>query len=269
MRRILLALCALTLLSGCGGGVDPSFLATAVTNTEQAGGAELAFRMTMHAPGADQEMVMTGTGVEDALGQQAHLNFNVPQLGEMELIADGFTMYMRMEALEAELGKEWMKIDLLRAWEELGIEMDSFSQVGQGASEQLGWLRAVSDGVSEHGRQTVVGVEATHYSATVDLRRYPELVPEAEREVARQSVERLIEISGQSEIPIDVWIDDDQRVRRMEWEQVFSSGGTEVRGEMIAEYVRFGVPVDIDVPDEDDVFDATELGVQEIQRDNP
>jgi hypothetical protein len=34
---------------------------------------------------------------------------------------------------------------------------------------------------------------------------------------------------------------------------------------MIMEYVRFGVPVDIDIPDDDDVFDATDLAVQELE----
>ena len=59
-----------------------------------------------------------------------------------------------------------------------------------------------------------------------------------------------------------VWIDDDQRIRRMEWRnlQVGSVGMT-----MIMEYVRFGVPVDIDIPDDDDVFDATDLAVQELE----
>jgi hypothetical protein len=263
MRRILIALCALTMLSGCGGGVDASLLATAVRNTEQAGGAEIAIRMTMDIGG--QEVVMTGTGVEDAKGQRGHLNMTVPGAGEMEMIADGFTLYMRMDELKAAVGKEWIKMDLTRIGDELGIDMDSLGQVGQGASEQLGWLKAASDGVSEHGTDTVVGVEATHYSATVDLRRYPELAPEGQREIVRESVDRLIELTGQSEIPMDVWIDADQRVRRIEWEQTVREAGTEVRTEMVAEYVRFGVPLDIDIPD--DFIDVTELGLQGLPQD--
>jgi hypothetical protein len=268
MRRILVALCALTLLSGCGGDVDPSLLATAVTNTEQAGGAEVAFQANMHVPGRSEPVVMTGSGVEDALGERASLKFVVPEAGEVEMVADGFTMYMRTGELESQLGKEWLKVDLERAWEAAGIDMDSFG-LNQRPSEQLGLLRTVSDGVTDHGRETVVGVEATHYSATIDLRRYPELAAEKDREVAQRSIDRLIEIGGQSEIPVDVWIDDDQRIRRMQMEMVFSEAGTDVRADMILEYVRFGVPVDIDVPDDDDVFDATELGVQEIQREHP
>lgn len=262
MRRILIALCALTMLSGCGGGVDASLLATAARNTEAAGGAELAVRVTMDAGG--HEMVMTGTGVEDARGRSGHFNLTAPGVGEMEMIADGFTLYMRMDQLQAAVGKEWIKMDLTRIGDELGIDMDSVGQIGQGASEQLGWLRAASDGVSEHGTDTVVGVEATHYSATVDLRRYPDLAPEGRREVVRESVERLIELTGESEIPMDVWIDGDQRVRRIEWEQTIREAGGAVHTETVVEYVRFGVPLDIDVPD--DYVDVTELELQGLQQ---
>lgn len=262
MRRIFVVLCALTMLSGCGGGVDASLLATAARNTEAAGGAELAMRMTMDAGG--QEIVLTGTGVEDARGHSGHVNLTAPGIGEMEMIADGFTLYMRMDQLQAAVGKEWIKMDLTRIGDELGIDMESIGQIGQGASEQLGWLRAASDGVSEHGTDTVVGVEATHYSATVDLRRYPDLAPEGQREVVRKSVERLIELTGQSEIPMDVWIDGDQRVRRIEWEETIREAGGTARIETVVEYVRFGVPLDIDVPD--DYVDVTELELQGLQQ---
>ena len=59
MRRYLLALLALTLLSGCGGGADPSLLATAVRNTEAAGGAEVVFTMRMEAPGLPEPLEMS------------------------------------------------------------------------------------------------------------------------------------------------------------------------------------------------------------------
>ena len=264
MRRILIALCALTMLSGCGGGVDASLLATAVKNTEQAGGAEIALQMTMESP-TGQTVVMTGTGVEDALGRRADITMTVPQAGEMRAIADGFTIYIGMDELESRLGKPWMKVDLMRAWRELGLELDGLAQVGQGASQQLGLLKTVSDGLTDHGRETVVGVEATHYSATVDLRRYPEVVPEAQREAVRQSIDRLIELAGRSEIPVEVWVDDSQRVRRIESEESFGDG---VDGTIVVEYVRFGVPVDIQAPDDDEVFDATDLGVREVQQEH-
>jgi hypothetical protein len=259
MRRILLGLCAALMLGGCGGGgVDASLIATAVRNTEAAGGAEVAFQANIEVPGQSEPLVMTGSGLEDARGEKASLKFSIPQVGEMDMVADGLTMYMRMPMLTDQLGKDWVKIDLERAWEALGIEADGFAQIGQKPSDQLRMLETVSDGVSEHGRDTVVGVQATHYSATIDLRDYP-----------GQDLDKLIELTGQSEIPVDVWVDDDQRIRRMRWVQVMRQGDVEVRGEMTAEYVRFGVPVDIEIPDGDDVLDATDLAVQQLEQGRP
>jgi hypothetical protein len=252
MRRLLLALLALTLLGGCGGG-DASLLATAVRNTEAAGGAEIAFQMTFPAPAGGQPVVMTGSGVEDLAEQRARIEMQVPGAGDMELIADGLVMYIHFAALTQELGgREWMKLDLEHAYESLGIDMGGLGQVGQGTSEQLRMLGEVSDGITDEGREQVRGVETTHYSATVDLRESPD-----------DDIEKIIELTGQSEIPVDVWIDDNQRVRRMEWKQSVAKG--QEPGTIVAEYVRFGVPVDIDIPDDDDVFDATDLAVQGLE----
>ena len=68
---------------------------------------------------------------------------------------------------------------------------------------------------------------------------------------------------------MDVWIDADQRVRRMTWNQSMRHGSVEVKMEITAEYVRFGVPVDVQVPDEGDVFDATELVQRQMEQTQP
>lgn len=253
MRRLLLALSALTLLSGCG-GVDASLLATAAHNTQAAGGAEVAIRGEMQMPGTGQPFVMTGSGVEDAKAQRAQLTMQVPGAGELEAVSDGLTMYFRSELFGNALGgKEWMKLDARRTNESLGIDTSALGQVGQSGTAQLKLLEQVSGGVTDEGREQVVGVDATHYSATIDLRNYP-----------GQDLQKLIDLTGQSEIPVDVWIDDDQRVRRMEMELQFAPGQGPLK--MIVEYVRFGVPVDIDIPDDDDVFDATDLAIQGLNQ---
>jgi hypothetical protein len=271
MRRYLLALLALTLLSGCGGGgADPSLFAAAVRNTEAAGGAEIVFSMRMEAPGLPQPFEMSGHGVEDASTRRGHFTFESPMTGSMEMVSDDMTMYMRSDLFAAALGgKDWMKIDMKRAMSSFGLDLGASGQFGQSASEQLRMLRAVSGDVSEEGHEQVAGVDTTHYSATVDLRRYPDVMPEDQREAARKGVERLIELSGQSEFPMGVWIDGDQRVRRMTWQQEMRQGSVEVKMDITAEYVRFGVPVDVDVPDDDDVFDATDLVLQQMEQAQP
>jgi hypothetical protein len=46
-------------------------------------------------------------------------------------------------------------------------------------------------------------------------------------------------------------------------------GPVEVKMDITAEYVRFGVPVDVDVPDDEEVFDATDLAVQQMEQAQP
>jgi hypothetical protein len=270
MRRYLLALLALTLLGGCGGAADPSLFATAVRNTEAAGGAEIVFSMWMEAPGMSEPLEMSGNGVEDASKRRGHFTFESPMTGSMEVVSDDMTVYMRSDLFAAALGgKDWMKLDLRRAMSSFGLDLGSSGQFGQSAAEQLRMLRAVSGDVSEEGHDQVAGTDTTHYSATVDLRRYPDVMPEEQRDAARKGVERLIEMTGQSEIPMDVWIDGDQRVRRMTWNQSIRQGSTEMKMEVSAEYVRFGVPVDVQVPDEADVFDATDLVQRQMEQAQP
>jgi hypothetical protein len=163
-----------------------------------------------------------------------------------------------------------MKLDMKRATSSFGLDLGGSGQVGQSAAEQLRMLRAVSGEVTEDGHEQVAGSETTHYSATVDMRRrYPDVMPEEQREAARKGVERLIELTGQSEIPMDVWIDGDERVRRMTWKQSMRQGPVDVKMDITAEYVRFGVPVDIDVPDAGDVFDATDLVLRRLEQAQP
>lgn len=270
MRRYLLALLALTLLGGCGGAADSSLLAAAVRNTEAAGGAEIVFSMRMEGQGLPEPIEMSGRGVEDASRRSGHFTFESPLTGTMEMVSDDLTMYMRSELFAAALGgKEWMKIDMKRATSSFGLDLGGSGQIGQSAAEQLRMLRAVSGDVSEEGHEQVSGTETTHYSATVDLRRYPDVMPEEQREAASKGVERLIEMTGASEIPMDVWIDGEERVRRMMWEQSMRQGPLDVKMNITAEYVRFGVPVDIDVPDNGDVFDATDLVLQRLEQAQP
>jgi hypothetical protein len=247
MRRFLLALCALTLLAGGCGGADGSLLATAVQNTEDAGGAEVAFQMEIEMPGVAQPIVMTGSGVEDAKNELVSLTFEAPPpVGRMDLVQQGLTAYVRSDVFSGlGGGKEWMKMDLEEIGSSMGLDMSELPTV-QTASDQLRMLEATSDGITEHGTETVRGEQTTHYSATVDVERMP-------------NGEQLAEISGLDEMPVDVWIDSEDRIRRVEVKQEMNTAGVQMGMHIAVEYVRFGVPVDVDVPSDDEVFDVSEL----------
>ena len=183
----------------------------------------------------------------------------------MELVADGFTLYVGMDELESRLGKPWMKIDLMRARKELGHRAGRPRPRRTGRLQQLGLLKTASDGLTDHGRETVVGVEATHYSATVDLRRYPEWFPSRS---ARRCVGAW---TGSSSSPARArfrWTYGSMTCNGSGASSRRRSFGDGVDGKIVVEYVRFGVPVDIEAPDDDEVFDATTLGIQEARQEH-
>jgi hypothetical protein len=281
MRRRSLVLClvASLLVAGCGGGVDAALLATAVQKTQDAGGAELAFQLEMEIPGLAEPVVMTGSGVEDAKRRLGQVEFDMSALAElpgaaalckgdcgMQVVTDGSAVYMQSALFASQLGgKQWMKIDLERVGSAMSLPMQN-GMTSPSASEQLRMLGSISGGVSDEGSEVVRGEQATHYKAEVDLRKTADALPPAQRETARQGIDRLIELTGQSELPVDVWIDSQDRVRRVEVEQSMKQAGVEVSVRMVVEYVRFGVPVEIEVPPAHQVFDATALALQGLSQ---
>jgi hypothetical protein len=267
VRLLAVAACA-AVGAGCGTeDISPDTVANAANATREAGGSRVAMEIAMTTPDG-QDFEFSGAGVMDMAGQRGRLTFDMSQLpggeGEMEQVFDRYVLWMRAPAFEQGLpeGKEWVKIDMQRAWDELGIDMSQMPQAGNDPSKMLEYLRASGD-VEDEGEEKVRGVAATHYSATTDLREYPELVPESERDAARETVERLIDLGGAAEFPVDVWIDDRDLIRRMRVELPMEIAGAG-KLEMAIDYelYDFGIPVDVAPPPEGEVADITELAAE-------
>jgi hypothetical protein len=123
---------------------------------------------------------------------------------------------------------------------------------GTDPSQSLDLLRAASSDFREVGEEEIRGVQTTHYEGTVDLEKVAEQVPED----ARESYRRLMEQSGQREIPMEVWIDEDGLTRRVHYEQTLGDGTTM---DLTQEYFDFGVEVDVEPPPDEDVLDISDL----------
>jgi hypothetical protein len=278
-RRLLLVAAALAALSGCGNDpkeVSPDRLVEAAQTTSAAGSARFEMRGEMEVP--LQRFEFSGDGVIDSRTQKGRMNVDMSDIGEAagqdaddwkgEQVIDGFVVYMRIPAFSRLLGSStpWLKLDLEEASRMQGVDIGQFSQVNQNdPTQMLRFLRAVSGKVEELGRDEVAGVDTTHYRATIDLRRYPETLPPERRDAARESAERLIEQLGSSTIPSEVWIDDDDLVRRMRtaFDMKLPTGtGGEVGVDLdiTVDLLEFGVPGgDFAPPPADQVTDMLEL----------
>jgi hypothetical protein len=116
----------------------------------------------------------------------------------------------------------------------------------------LDMLGGVGDGVTDEGTEEVRGVETTHFAGSFTMRDALEEVPEDQR----ASVEALFG-SGQlggdlldTEIPVDVFVDDDGLVRRMEMVMDFGAlGGVDVPAlTMAMDLFDFGADISVAPP---------------------
>jgi hypothetical protein len=277
MRRTLAPLVAVALaaigLAGCGSEelseqLSPqAAVAQAATKTADAGSARVTFTGTMSGvPGGP----FTFEGEGAFSGQQGRMTFDMSDFGaatagafggEIELFMDGLLIYMKLPSqIASELpgGKEWIRIDLAAAGEGLGIDFEELTQFQQADPMQtLQYLRGAAGDFEEVGSEKVRGVETTHYRGTVDLRKALELIPAD----SRDAFERVLELVGETKMPLEVWIDNDGLARRMRYEQPLPAGegGEETTMVLTMDMYDFGVEVDVGPPPDDEVLDLQEL----------
>jgi hypothetical protein len=159
-------------------------------------------------------------------------------------------------------GVRWIKVDLEEADEQGEFDLSGINQMSEINPEaMLRFLKTVAD-ARETGSRTIDGVATTRYTATVDIRDYPETVEPERREAAERTVDLLIEAWGSPTHRVNVWIDSDGLIRREEFSYSFTDAGEKVRAELVLDYLDAGKPQYIEVPDGDEVVDVTDEFVE-------
>jgi len=270
---LLLSFLALVLATACGGEeLSPqAAVAEAATKSQNAGSSRVVLELTMTGI-APEPLSITGEGIQDPEQQLARFTMDLSQvagltgggvdLGEIEMVLDGSTLYMRLPFLEGAGLKPWVEIDLRAIAEEEGLDLPSLQQLGQAdPALTFAYLRAASDNTQEVGQEDVRGVETTHYRMTVELARVAEQVPAEQREQMRAAVQALIEATGLETVPVDAWIDGDGLIRRMDlgYEDVEVAPGEKGDMSMSMELYDYGVDVAVSLPPSDEVMSFQEL----------
>ena len=260
---ILLALVFALLASACGGSeptaeqVPPGAIVLAASKTNDAGTYKADINGKMDVAG--QSIDMSGTGEFDGAQQRGHMSYTMSLNGQdvdMEMVFAYPAIYMQFppEAGPLPGGKTWVKMDLEKLGQQAGFDFDQIMQVGQSdPSQGLDFLRGAT-GVQAVGDEDVRGVHTTHYTGVVDLRslgtKYPEMKP---------SIDQLVEQTGISRVPVEVWIDDDGFVRRMKQTLEGNNSGLQMNMTMTTDLYDFGTDVVVKQPPADDVVDFSEL----------
>ena len=264
-RRELLLLAAVALagvaLSGCGR--QPAEVAEAAVKTADAGTARFSVRVAIDGGLSSTEM--RGSGVIDVRRRRGSLLFDLPcapfpggprfseEESRLEEVFAASRIYLRGSLFDRVLpkGRKWVEIDLERSGSVPGVDLSGLSELSQGDPRQtLDLLRAVSDDVEAVGEKRVRGAATTHYRATVDLGRYPALLPPAERPRARRTVEQLTDLLGTRELPLEAWVDDAGLVRRTRQSFPLRADGLDLPTNVTVEveYFDFGTDVAVEVP---------------------
>jgi hypothetical protein len=266
MRR-LLSFIVLPVLAAfpaaCGGSdtlaSDP--VAEAAAKTQAEGSVKVAMTMSMNVVGPKPfTMNGEGTGVFNNDNGSGRMTFTMRGEGveaEFDFVYVMPAIYMRSPLFESELpdGKSWMKIDLARAGEELGLDMEAL--MNYRPTDAVASLEATAGEVEEVGTEAVRGIETTQYRATIDLEKAASEGPEE----LRESMARVAELTGISTIPVRVWVDEDGLIRRLAqtWNQELPDGAGRMHTEMTMDLYDFGPRIQVDAPPPGEVFDATAL----------
>ena len=270
----LAALAATPLAAGCGADdLKPGAVAEAAQATREARTARVRMSVTMSGFGVPVPLTVKGRGTSALDSARMDLTFDLgPLLGLGGVEGDGATrmvvlgkdVYVRppaVEGVDLPSGAEWVGVDLARTLAAMGIDAEGFGAlVNADPGAQLRALTSAK-GMEEVGEEELGGVPTTHFRGTVRARDLVAELPAERRRRAQEALDDLLAGTPGGDAPqaVDVWVDDDQRIRRMRQRVAAPAqeGVPAGRADVTVDYGGFGTPLTAKAPPDGEVFDAT------------
>jgi hypothetical protein len=223
-------------LAGCGGSgggggtnaVSVKTMQLAADNTAQA--ESMSFTVDTSGGLGGKQFMGHAIGVTSGDGKFSRITFTSGELAESEVRTVDGVVYLKLGGdffgSIAPAGKSWARLDFGGSSESpFGNTEPSTPKSG------LDLLKDLTGGVETIGDDTVAGRHATHYRGSIDSAKIP----------------------GGDDTPVDVWIDDADRVVKMHLSM--GSFGAELAWEV----TEFGVPVEVPAPPPDEVMTLSDL----------
>ena len=249
------------------------------------------YEMTIDIPASSdvpKPFSIKGSGAFDLANQRSQMSFDLGGLidaakasestdslallgdGKFEVITDGDAVYIHAGFLSAFLGgddaKPWIKIPADKGG---GQITDQLSSGLADATSLLDLLRDNGATVTDEGQADVQGQSTHHFKATISVAAALAAAPAESKAKAQAFIDQLGAKAGDAEIPVDVFVDDQGFVRRMQMTfdgDLYSSlvGGDAAppsAGGMTftLDFLDLGQTVDIQPPPADQVGDASGL----------
>lgn len=241
-------------------------LASYASRTARAGSARIALDMHMTTPGGTLAAHATGVVAFASRAADIAMTMTAPSGGSLRMreIVRWPVVYMRSPAF-ARLTRghrPWVKLDLAGIARSDGLSMDALA--GSGSDDPVGMLTTLqgeSDSVERVGRGSVRGVPATRYHALIDLAKVARSAPAGVRAAVRTAEQRLMQITGVRQFPMDVWIDAHGLVRRVAYQisLTIPGSGQQMTTSVDMDMFDFGTPVHVHAPPPSQTADLSAL----------
>lgn len=242
-----------------GGGGPLNAIAAAAERTQTQPGGRATIRARITPPDASAAFTMTGEIAYNGEGEVGTIEFPNPETGEMvemEIAYVGTMMYMRSDSFGSlPDDRSWIGLDI-----SFGGELELPSPAGADVKGELETLESVS-GVRKLSEAEVRGTPTTRYGGVVS-------VSEQAANLRNEGAERVASWVEENGSPqrMEVWIDAEEMVRRIRivGSKPSEEGEAMTRTDMRMDFFDFGVVPEIELPAEDEVFDATSMAEDEL-----
>jgi hypothetical protein len=247
--------------TGCGTQVATAGLTAAVTRTT-AQSARIAVTTAMQMQG--MAVSFTESGSFDFARSRGTLSMGGP-VGFTEVFVPPKT-YIKVPAsggASLPKGKSWIAADSGTSGDLAASGLGSVLPGPPGAgnsdpADLLASLTAISGSVTKQGTAIIRGVPVTEYRVNIDLAKAAARVPGWEQASFKEFAQGL----GAGTIPVDVWVDSQNLVRRMQETlhmpgELGTPAGTVVT--QTTDFYDFGVPVRVSAPPAAEVASLSQL----------
>lgn len=270
---------------GSVGDVDVSLIADAADEIAAASSSRFSYTMSYSGVPELEGGEISGEGEVDNETGAARVRLDmgglVEQLGgsgelppgfdgTFETITIGTEVYISAALFGpiAGIDAEWVVIDL-------EDQLGGLGDIGQGQGldpeAQLAQLKGIAD-IEEVGSEEVRGVETTHYTGAINMADALAELDDEQRQALAGLYGGDVDGLGDVTIPVEVFIDGDGLLRRMEqridFDQILpaledqgsAGAAAELEGatlDLTIEFFDFGAEVDVEAPE--DAVDLTEL----------
>lgn len=256
-------------MSGCGSGTEATLdpIARAAEVTTQSDGAQLA--MTMQMSVAGKQVSLNAHGDLDMAHQEGEIFLEMSGLSALSEgktpdettiteLYTGNSLYMSSPLFASSLpnGAQWMKIDLGSLAQEAGISPQSLTSGETDPAQYLQYLRASSGTVTKLGTATVRGVPTTEYSATIETAKAVSQLDKGDSS-AEAKLRGVFAETGMSSIPVEAWVDSQNRLRRLQLQMNMSVSGEPIQMTLNEEFFGFGPIPAANAPSSGEVYEPS------------